>query len=248
VPNLDFLSDPLFLIVAVTAFVAAMVRGFSGFGSGLIFMPVAAACIGPKPAAGVLFVVDTLLILPLAARAVRIVEWRELLPLGAGAMLLVPAGAAVLLMADPIPLRWAISIVTLVSVGLLAAGLRYRGPTRVWLSGIVGGIAGFMSGSMQIPGPPVLIYWLGRDIVPATMRANAIVFFMFTTMISGIAFAYGGIFTADVLTKSAALIPVYALGIWIGSRMFGWASDMTYRRIAYATIIVAALISMPVFG
>jgi uncharacterized protein len=248
VPNLDFLSDPLFLIVAVTAFVAAMVRGFSGFGSGLIFMPVAAACIGPKPAAGVLFVVDTLLILPLAARAVRIVEWRELLPLGAGAMLLVPAGAAVLLTADPIPLRWAISIVTLVSVGLLAAGLRYRGPTRVWLSGIVGGIAGFMSGSMQIPGPPVLIYWLGRDVVPATMRANAIVFFMFTTMISGIAFVYGGIFTADVLTKSAALIPVYALGIWIGSRMFGWASDMTYRRIAYATIIVAALISMPVFG
>jgi uncharacterized membrane protein YfcA len=147
-----------------------------------------------------------------------------------------------------VPLRWTISIVILVSVGLLAAGLRYRGPTRIWLSGLVGGIAGFMSGSMQIPGPPVLIYWLGRDVVPKTMRANAIVFFMFTTMISGIAFLYGGIFTADVVVKSAALLPVYALGIWLGSRMFGLASEPTYRRIAYATIIVAAIVSMPAFG
>ena len=49
----------------------AIVRGFSGFGAGLIFMPVAAACLGPKPAAGILYIIDTLLILPFVAQAVR---------------------------------------------------------------------------------------------------------------------------------------------------------------------------------
>ena len=101
---------------------------------------------------------------------------------------------------------------------------------------------------MQIPGPPVLIYWLGRKVVSATMRANAIVFFMFTTVISGIAFLYGGIFTAEVMAGSLALFPVYAIGIFVGSRFFGRASEATYRGIAYATILVAAVISMPVFG
>jgi len=163
-------------------------------------------------------------------------------------MLAVPAGVYVLLHLDPIPLRWGLSLAILVSVGVLAAGWRYRGPPRAWLSATVGALAGFMSGAAQIPGPPVLIYWLGREVVSATMRANAIVFFMFTTVVSGVLFAFGGIFTAEVMARSVALFPVYALGIFLGGRMFGLASEATYRRIAYLSILFVALVSMPVFG
>ena len=244
----DFLSDPLFHLAAVAALAAAIVRGFSGFGAGLIFMPVGAACFGPKSAAGILFVIDTILILPFVIKAVKIVAWREILPLGIGAIFAVPAGVFVLLNVDPIPLRWGLSLAILVSVGVLAAGWRYRGPTRAWLSASVGALAGFMSGAAQIPGPPVLIYWLGREVVSATMRANAIVFFMFTTVVSGVLFAFGGIFTADVMARSVALFPVYAVGIFLGGRMFGLASEATYRRVAYASILFVAVVSMPVFG
>jgi uncharacterized membrane protein YfcA len=248
VPTFEFIADPLFLIAALAAFVAAVVRGFSGFGAGLIFMPIGAACLGPKNAAGILFVIDTILILPFVANAARIVDWREILPLGIGAVIAVPVGVAVLLTSDPVPLRWGLSITILLSVGVLAMGWRYRGPTRLPLSLAVGGLAGFLSGSVQIPGPPVLIYWLGREIVSTTMRANAIVFFMVTTVCSGIAYVLGGIFTEAVLVRSAALLPVYGLGMLLGSRMFGLASEATYRQIAYASILFAAVVSMPVFG
>jgi uncharacterized membrane protein YfcA len=210
-------------------------------------MPVGAACLGPKPAAGVLFIIDTLLILPFVARAAALVAWKEIAPLGMGAVLTAPVGAAVLLTTDPVALRWGISIAILVSIGALAAGLRYRGPTRAWISAIVGGVAGFLSGAAQIPGPPVLIYWLGREVVSATMRANAIVFFMFTTVVSGIAFAAGGIFTTEVFARAAALTPIYAIGIVIGSRLFGRASEAAYRRVAYASILFVAVVSMPLF-
>jgi uncharacterized membrane protein YfcA len=248
VPSFGFLAEPLFWIAALAAFAAALIRGFSGFGAGLVFMPVAAACLGPKLAAGILFVIDTILILPFVAKAVRIVDWREIMPLGLGAMATVPAGALVLLHVDPIPLRWGLSLAILVSVGVLAAGWRYRGPTRIWLSAIVGATAGFLSGAAQIPGPPVLIYWLGREVVSATMRANAIVFFCFTTVVSGLAFLIGGIFTADVMARAAALFPVYAVGIFIGGRLFGLAGEATYRRIAYASILFVALASLPLFA
>jgi len=248
VPIFDLLSEPLFWAAALAALVAASVRGFSGFGAGLIFMPIAAACFGPKVAAGVLYVIDTILILPFVAKAVGNVDWREIAPLGIGAVVTVPLGVAVLVYVDPIPLRWGLSLAILVSVGILAAGWRYRGPIRGWASLLVGAAAGFMSGSAQIPGPPVLIYWLGRQVVSATMRANAIVFFMFTTVISGIALYVGGILTREVGVLSVALFPVYGLGLFIGSRLFGRASEATYRRIAYATILVSAIVSMPVFG
>jgi uncharacterized membrane protein YfcA len=238
----------LFWVAALAALAAALVRGFSGFGAGLIFMPVAAACLGPKTAAGTLYVIDTILVLPFLVGAVEIVDWREIFPLGIGAVLTVPAGVAVLLYLDPVPLRWGLSLAILVSVGMLAAGWRYRGPTRTWLSLAVGALAGFLSGSVQIPGPPVLIYWLGREVVSATMRANAFTFFMFTTLISGAAYVMGGLFTAEVMARAAALFPIYAVGIFLGGRMFGLASDATYRKIAYATILFVAIVSMPVFG
>ncbi len=244
----DFLAEPLFWVAAFTAFVAAAVRGFSGFGAGLIFMPVGAACLGPKTAVGVLYVVDTILVLPFVLKSVRLVDWREIAPLGIGAVATIPLGVAVLLYVDPVPLRWGLSLVILVSVGVLAAGWRYRGPTRTWLSLLVGSVSGFMSGSAQIPGPPVLIYWLGREVVSRTMRANAFTFFMLTTIFSGIALFVGGIFTADVLARSAVLFPIYAVGIFLGGRVFGFSSETTYRRIAYATILIAAIVSLPAFG
>jgi uncharacterized membrane protein YfcA len=248
VSSFDFLSEPPFWVAALAAFAAATIRGFSGFGAGLVFMPVAAASFGPKVAAGILMIIDTILILPFVAKAVPIVDWREILPLGLAAVVTVPAGAVVLVYVDPIALRWGLSLAIFISVGVLAAGWRYRGPTRMWLSGIVGATAGFLSGAAQIPGPPVLIYWLGREVVSATMRANAIVFFCFTTVVSAIAFLIGGIFTAEVLALSTALFPVYAIGIFIGSRLFGLASEATYRRIAYASILFVALASLPVFA
>ena len=247
-PSLDYFTAPAFWIVALTALVAALVRGFSGFGAGLIFMPIAAASLGPRTAAGVLYVIDTILILPFVLKAVRLADWHDVLPLAIGAMVAVPVGVWALLHVDPVALRWGLSLTILVSIGAVAAGLRYREPTRVPLSLGVGAVAGLLSGSVQIPGPPVLIYWLGRQVVSATMRANAIVFFMFTTIVSGIGFLYGGVFTPEVVTGSLALLPVYAIGIFLGSLLFGRASETTYRGIAYATILVAALISMPVFG
>jgi uncharacterized membrane protein YfcA len=248
VPSFQFLAEPLFWVAALAALVASTVRGFSGFGAGLIFMPVAAACLGPKLAVGSLYIIDTILVLPFFAKAVRVVEWREIMPMGLAALVTIPLGTYVLVHADPVPLRWGLSIVILVTVGLLAAGWRYHGPTRAWMSAIVGGIAGFLGGFAQIPGAPVLIYWLGRAVVSTTMRSNAFVFFMFTTAVSGFAYFSGGIFTGEVLAYSLVLFPVYAVGMFAGGRMFGLASDATYRRIAIATILFVAIVSMPVFG
>jgi uncharacterized membrane protein YfcA len=77
---------------------------------------------------------------------------------------------------------------------------------------------------------------------------NAIVFFMFTTVISGIGFLYAGIFTAEVAKLSLALFPIYAIGMFVGARLFGRGGEATHRWIAYATILASALVSLPVFG
>ena len=41
--------------------------------------------------------------------------------------------------------------------------------------------------------------------------------------------------------------PVFALGLFLGSKLFGKASDETFRRICYSLVVVSALISLPLF-
>lgn len=247
-PDLAFLTEPAFVVAAMAALAGSVMRGFAGFGAGLLFMPVAAACFGPRAAAPILFLIDTILILPFVLKAVRVVDWREILPLGVSAMATVPAGVFILTHFEAVTIRWGLSAVIVVMVAVLASGWRYRGPTRIWLSALVGGTSGVLSGTIQAAGPPVLVYWLGRDVVSRTVRANALVFLCFTTVISGIAFAAAGLFTTQVVARSAALFPVYAAGLAIGGRLFGLASEATYRRIAYAAIIFVAIASMPIFA
>lgn len=247
-PDLGFLSEPVFLIAALAAFAGSVMRGFAGFGAGLLFMPVAAACFGPREAAPTLFLIDTILVLPFVLKAVKRVDWREILPLGASAMATVPLGVFILTHFDGTTIRWGLSLTIVAMIAVLASGWRYRGPTRLWLSTMVGGLSGILSGTIQAAGPPVLVYWLGRDVVSGTVRANALVFLCFTTIVSGIAFATAGLFTAPVVARSAALFPVYAAGLAIGGRLFGLASEATYRRIAYIAIVFVAIASMPLFS
>ncbi len=234
-------------VVVGGALIAGLVRGFAGFGAGMIYIPVAAAAFDPRIAAATLFVFDTIIIIPLVIRAAGQVAWREILPLGLGAMLTVPAGVAVLIHVDAVPIRWGLSLAILAAIAALAGGWRYRGPDRLSLSMAVGGLAGFLSGLAQLPAPPVLVYWLGRDTPAQRMRANAIIFFCFTTVVAGIAYAASGLFTAEVAVRSAALLPVYGVAIFTGSRLFGRASETTYRRVAYGLIVLVALATMPVF-
>jgi len=54
-----------------------------------------------------------------------------------------------------------------------------------------------------------------------------------------------GLFSAELLALSILLAPAFFLATWAGARLFHGTSDLLYRRIAYAIIAVAALVSIP---
>ena len=116
------LSAEVFPVLALAAVVAGMVRGFSGFGSAMILVPIASALTDPQTAVVLLIFTDTLLTLPMVIPAGRRCLWREILPLAAGALCTVPLGVHLLLVLDQTLLRWIISLLILVLVGLLASG------------------------------------------------------------------------------------------------------------------------------
>src|SRR5471030_2799230 len=71
----DILSTP-FLIAAVVAAVAGMVRGFAGFGAAMVMTPVFSALYGPEVGIVLCMLLEIVVALPLLPRAVRHVDWR----------------------------------------------------------------------------------------------------------------------------------------------------------------------------
>lgn len=238
---------PTLALLALITLAASLARGFSGFGAALIFVPLVSALLGPKVAAPLLLVTDSLMSLPMIPQALPLANRREALTLAAGAVIGVPIGTWALATSDPEVIRWAIAALAGAMLVLLASGWRYRGQPKPPLTVAVGLISGTCSGAAQIGGPPVVAYWLGGQTQAQGVRANIVVFFALTSLLSIAGYVFGDLISVETLILAALIAPVYGAGLWAGSRMFGLASDRTFRRICLAMIGFATLVSLPAF-
>lgn len=239
--------DPAILVPLLLACaVAGVVRGFSGFGAGLIFMPVASALLDPRLAAVSFLIADAVITAPLIPPAVRRAEWGTVAPAAAAGLLGVPLGTLVLISADVTLLRWALSGLILVLLALLMSGWRYSGPPAWPASLAVGGMAGFLGGVAQVAGPPIVVYWMAGPYPAATIRANLITFFAIATLASATAYFLNGLFSTQSLVMALTIAPIYAVSVWLGARLFREGGERRFRALAYSIIALAAVTSLPI--
>jgi uncharacterized membrane protein YfcA len=231
--------------ICVIALVSGTARGFSGFGSALIFMPLASSMAAPRLVAALLLIIDFVAALPLAPNAWKHADRRATAVMVSGALIGVPVGTYFLSRLDPVTTRWIISGFVVALLLLLLSGWRYRGKDHAALAVGIGGLSGFCSGLAQTGGPPLVGYWLGRPIAPTIARANILLFFAASDFFSMVSYALTGLITADAIRFSLLVGPVYAIGILIGAALFGRASEPLFRGICYALIAAAVVIGLP---
>jgi len=123
----DAVVDPRFPVAIGIAALAGLVRGFSGFGSALVYMPLISAVYGPTVAAPTLLLIDSICSLPFALHAMPQCNWREVTPVTIGGVVTLPIGAMALLLVDPLSLRWFIAALVLAALVALASGWCYHG-------------------------------------------------------------------------------------------------------------------------
>lgn len=239
------LADRRIFTAAAVAVLAGLVRGFSGFGGAMIYMPLVAAIYEPRIAAATMLLVDFLSSTPFAIPEMRRCTWREVLPISVAMAVSVPLGTAALIALDPVILRWAIALLVLSLLPAIALGWRFPREPGLPITIGVGLFAGVGAGAAQIAGPPVIIYWLSLGNAAKTLRANLMVFFFFCGVVLVASYTLQGVFTAQTVALSLLLGVPYLIGVGVGSHFFRGSSDRVYRRVAYAIIALAALLSLP---
>ena len=231
------LSERRIIMAMVIAGLAGLVRGFSGFGGAMIYMPLVAAVYEPRIAAVTILVVDFASTWPFAIPEMRRCNWREVVPISIAMAVGVPFGTWALIALDPIVLRWCISIVVLGLLPPLVFGWRYHAQPSLPVTIGVGLFSGVSAGAVQIAGPPVILYWLSRVGSSVTVRANIMVFFLICGVVLVAFYAYEGLFTGQTSRCRCC----WAFSIWAASALAHISSTGHRTRLTGVSLTSSSL-------
>lgn len=239
----DLLSAP-FLISAVVACIAGMVRGFAGFGAAMLMTPIFSALYGPAVGIALCLLLEIAVALPLLPRVLPLVDWRRIGLLLLAAAVGVPLGNLTLTRVEPEPMRWAISAIVLSAVLLLASGWRFSGRPNVATTLAAGATSGFLNGLSGMAGPPIAFYYLAGNDPVARVRANLTTYFVFVDLLALTAFASRDLIGWSTGVQGLFLAPAVIAGGLLGERLFPLASETFYRRLALLLLVGVAIGSL----
>lgn len=226
---------------------AGFVRGFSGFGTALVFMPVAGQLMPPIWALTVLVVMDLFGPIPNLPRARRDGDLREVALLSGAMVIALPLGLMVLSSIRPEIFRYAVSALALLVPVLLLMGLRYRGAMNAPVLLGTGGLSGFLGGVVGVPGPPVILLYLASTRLAAQVRANILMYlFIFDIALIAVLAFQDRLETVPVILGLLLALPVM-LANMAGAAIFRPDRERPYRAAAYMIIAAAAISGLPVW-
>lgn len=229
-------------IVLFGVFVAAILRGFTGFGFGLAAVPLLSLAL--PPAQVVPFVVALQVVVGLGGlrSAWASCDWRSVGALVPGLVVGIPIGIAVLGLVPANPVRLIIGVIIAASVVLLWRGARLPPrPSRLMAAG-VGLVSGVVSGLASMGGPPIVVYLLALGHGAVVVRATSVVFFMTSGMVSAVPMTATGLIDQEVLIWTAISVPVLFLGSWLGTWGFHRAKPHHHKNTALLVLSVLSVV------
>lgn len=246
--------DGRFAGALVAIALAGVVRGASGFGQALVFVPLAGLFYPPAAAVPMLWVVDAIGTPLLLRPHLRGTDWREVLLLVAGGAAALPAGVWLLTQLDPIVMRWVICSLVLVCTAALAFGWSVAVPETAASNVMLGILSGLGGGATGMSGPPLILTWLGRRTTAARIRSNIFVYLWLLGFASLAAGAANGLLTRVRLLEGLALAPCYAAAMFAGSFLFHHAGrlaperrEMLFRHLALWLCAASACAGLPLW-
>ena len=226
--------------VALTIiFLAAIVRGFSGFGFSLLSITALSLVYTPAEIVPSIFMLELAASLNLLPSIWKDIHWRSLGPLTLGCLIATPVGVWFLAHIAPAPMQLALAIFVLAATALIWMGFALKKMPGPVASTLAGAASGLSHGAFGIGGPPVILFYFSSPAGASAGRASLVAFFLATDII-GLANQYTqSLITWPSFTRAAMWLPPLLIGVWIGARSFKSVDQALFRKVVL--ILLAAM-------
>lgn len=239
-PGIEFLPAAL---AAVFVFLAAIVRGYSGFGFSLLAITALSLVYDPAVVIPAVFIMEIAASIHLLPGVWKDVHWRSLAPLVAGTAGGLPFGVYALATVPVASMKVALAIFVIIAAILLWRGFALKSiPGRAATFGI-GTAAGIANGAFGIGGPPVILFYFATPAGAAAGRASLIGYFLVTDAISLAVFGANGILSLRNLGLAALFLPALVAGVWLGARSFKSANPDAFRKWVLVILMGLAILT-----
>lgn len=239
-----------FLILPAITAAAFFLKGLTGFGPALIFIPVAALIFEPHS----IIVASSFLDLIAGVILWRTVRSVQSIPFLLGIVTAMVMGTVVgvyLLSSFPTEtLRNLLGIVVFI-LGLWFAVFRSKTSFDQLQEHLPGkcnrkdigysALAGISGGLFGISGPPI-IWHLGKQYQMNAFRDLLIVFFVFAAISRIVSFSVAGMVTHEAVMYVIAGVPGLFIGLYFGTKVFLKIDEATFSKSVGAALIAFAIL------
>ena len=219
-------------LAGITLF-AATVNGALGYGFSSLTVPLALLFLSNRvlnPALVLIEVVLNAYVLWNNREAFTAV-WRRVLPIVIGLIPGVIVGTAIVSQVSPGWLRFGTFATLLPLILVQAAG--YRRPIQAERSAglVFGGGLGVLYSVTTISGPPLAIVLNNQGFAKKDFRAALGVIRLAESLMTAVAYAYVGLFTASSLALIPWIVPSILIGVPLGAFIIRRVAVETFRRV-----------------
>ena len=240
------------IYLSIITLLAATLQSATGFGFGLIAVPVFLLILDSREAIQMVMIVILCMSfldwIKLRGQAsVDLLKW-----LSFGSLIGFPFGIYIYHQVNLPLLKMIIAVVILffslhnlvrLFRGVLHENQQFYKHNK-WITVFTGYISGLMSTSLAMPGPAVMMYLLHQKLDKTRIRATILTFFIFSyagaillqSLIVGI--------SASTWRTSLTLAPVGLLGVLVGHYLAGLINQRLFQLVVLSTLILTALVML----
>ena len=236
-PALLALSPAVLTVALVVAFLAGVVRGFTGFALSAVIIAALALAIPPIELLPVCLILELAASLMLLRGSFGAADRGVVLGLQGGSVLGLPIGLALTGWFLPetsklTALGLVLGLATLQLARVRLPLLATRGGT--WGTGLAAGVVGGLAG---VGGMVIALYTLARQMPPAVMRGTMILNILVGCCISIAWQSVFGVMTPTGMARAAALMAPMLAGVGIGRSLFRPDWQRFYRPVCLTLLI-----------
>jgi len=223
----------------IVVFLAAIVRGYSGFGFSALLVASLSLVMAPAEVVPIALMLEIIASVHMLPKVWKDVDQKLVGGLFLGAVIASPLGVHLLATLPATSMRIALYSVCLCAALIIWRGFKMRnghGMGHIIGAGLISGV---VNGATAMGGLMVVIFLLTVSMAAASMRASMIAFFLILDLYGTVLTGVEDLLSADVLLRTAIFMPLLLIGNMLGHRKFIVAAPESFRR--YTLILLMSL-------
>ncbi|NBA98102.1 sulfite exporter TauE/SafE family protein [Pseudomonas sp. R5(2019)] len=226
--------------VLTCIFLAAIARGFSGFGFTLLTVMSLSFVLPPAVTVPAMFVMEIAAGIKLLPAIYRQVHWRSIRVLVVTSIATTPLGAWLLASLPTEQVKLMLAIMVSLTCLALLCGFKLQRMPSVLSTAATGAGAGVLNGSLGLGGPPVIVLFLGSPLALEAGRASIIAAFLAMDLAALPALWALGMFTQQAIVLGLLSLPALVMGVMLGARLTGRIDEAEARTLMLLMMLAMA--------